>query len=63
MSFILDRVKREPAVLAAVFGAIFTGIGSLMTDGDLSWATAVPLVVGIVTRHFVTPANGAEADE
>lgn len=57
LSFIVERIKREPAVLAAFVGAILTGVGQLVSDGTLSWATVVPLIVGIVTRHFVTPAT------
>ena len=58
MSFIVDRIKREPAVVTAFIGAVLVGVGGLVSDGTISWATAVPLVVGIATRHFVTPVFG-----
>lgn len=52
-----ERLKREPAVLLGLLAAILTGIAALITDGTLSWETAVPLVLGIITRAFVSPAT------
>lgn len=52
-----DRIKREPAILLGLAAAILTGVAALITDGTLSWETAVPLVLGIITRAFVSPAT------
>ncbi len=37
-------IRREPAVLLGLAAAILTGLAALITDGSLSWETAVPLV-------------------
>jgi type IV secretory pathway VirB2 component (pilin) len=50
-------IRREPAVLLGLAAAICTGIAALITDGTLSWETAVPVVLGIITRAFVSPAS------
>lgn len=50
-------IRREPAVLLGLAAAICTGIAALITDGTLSWETAVPVVLGIITRAFVSPAT------
>ena len=50
-------IRREPAVLLGLLAAICTGLAALITDGTLSWETAVPVVLGIITRAFVSPAT------
>lgn len=48
--------KREPAVLIGLLISILTVIGQALSS-DLTWAAAIPLIVGIVTRFFVSPAG------
>jgi len=58
-----DRIKREPAILLGLLAAILTGVAALITDGTLSWETAVPLVLSIITRAFVSPATSAPLED
>ena len=58
-----DRIKREPAILLGLLAAILTGVAALITDETLSWETAVPLVLGIITRAFVSPATSAPLED
>jgi hypothetical protein len=68
----IDRVRNEPAVVlgilfAAVLAAIQSLAGNGVIEGDLAatigraldpqsgWA--LPIVVGIITRFFVSPAR------
>jgi len=58
-----DRIKREPAILLGLLAAILTGVAALITDETLSWETAVPLVLSIITRAFVSPATSAPLED
>jgi len=58
-----NRIKREPAILLGLLAAILTGVAALITDETLSWETAVPLVLGIITRAFVSPATSAPLED
>lgn len=68
----IDRIKREPAVVIGVlFAAVLAAVQSLAGDGvlepdivatiqralDPSSGWALPIVAGIVTRFFVSPAE------
>lgn len=70
----LERIKREPAVLIGVLAAVvlatvqqLAGHG-LLSGTVLDWVTrafdptsgwAIPIIVGIITRFFVSPATKA----
>lgn len=51
----MSKLKQEPAVLIGLLVSILTIVGQVAT-AELTWAAAVPLIVGILTRFFVTPA-------
>ena len=68
----MDRLKSEPAVVigalaAVILAAVQTAAGHELISGDLaailskaldpSGGWAIPLIVGIVTRFFVSPAK------
>jgi hypothetical protein len=59
----IERMKREPAVLLGLLAAVLAGVTQLVADGSLSWETVVPLVCGIVTRAFVSPATAAPVED
>lgn len=48
-------MKKEPALIIGVLIAALTALAQALTSG-LTWAAAVPLVVGAITRQLVTPA-------
>lgn len=52
-------MNKEPAVLLGLLGSIVVALGVILTEGWDDWpaflAAAVPVVIGIVTRAFVTP--------
>jgi len=69
---IIDRIKREPAVVigiiaAAVLATVQSLAGNEVISPDLAASVgkaidpqsgwALPIVVGIVTRFFVSPAR------
>lgn len=49
----------EPALLWGLAGSILMGLGEVLGDGFDGWGevfkVVVPLVVGFVTRQFVSP--------
>lgn len=68
----MDRLKREPAVVigiiaAAVLATVQSLAGNGVIEADLAATVgraldpqtgwAIPIVVGIITRYFVSPAN------
>lgn len=68
----MDRIKREPAVVIGIlFAAVLAAVQSLAGNGvleadvvatiqralDPSSGWALPIVAGIVTRFFVSPAS------
>lgn len=72
MSGIIDRLKKEPAlVIGFLAAAILAGVQyanghDLLPGGVLDWVTnaldpnsgwAIPILVGLVTRFFVSPAS------
>jgi hypothetical protein len=72
MSSIVAKIKSEPAVVigvvaAALLAAIQTLGGSDLVSGSVvDWATraldpntgwALPILIGVVTRFFVSPAT------
>lgn len=72
MGTIIDRIKREPAVVIGIlFAAVLAAIQSLAGNGvitadlastigralDPQSGWALPIVAGIVTRFFVSPAK------
>ena len=69
----MDRIKREPAVVIGIIAACLLAvvqvlggegiIGQDLADTigkalDPTTGWAIPVVVGIITRFFVSPANG-----
>jgi hypothetical protein len=56
-------VKRERSVGIGLLGTILLAIQSGIADGTVKkWYDAVPLLVGVVTRFFVTPTNDPRPD-
>jgi hypothetical protein len=70
----MDRLKREPAVVIGIVAAVIlavvqslNGSGVLGSDAadtiskalDPTTGWAIPIVLGIVTRFFVSPASKA----
>lgn len=68
----IDRIKNEPAVvIGIVFAAVLAAIQSLAGNGvigadlaatigralDPQSGWALPIIVGIITRFFVSPAK------
>jgi len=49
-------ITREPAVILGLLAAILSALAELSLTGNLTVASAVPLVTSIVTRQFVSPA-------
>ncbi len=67
MAAIIDRIKAEPAVVIGIVGAIvvfaveqFAGKGIITADTSTNIQNLVnaliPLITGLVTRQFVSPA-------
>jgi hypothetical protein len=69
---VIDRIRREPAVVIGIlFAAILAAVQSLAGNGvvepdivatvqralDPSSGWALPIVAGVVTRFFVSPAK------
>jgi len=72
MTAILDRIRREPAVvIGIVFAAVLAAVQSLSGNGviepdiaasigralDPQSGWALPIIAGIITRFFVSPAS------
>jgi hypothetical protein len=53
---VLTLIKREPAVLIGLLASVLVVVQQVVA-GSLTWSAAVPVVVGIVTRFFVSPAT------
>jgi hypothetical protein len=49
-------MKKEPAIIIGILIALLTVLGQVAA-GDVTWAAAVPVLAGIVTRFFVSPAD------
>lgn len=56
----MSIIKQEPAVLIGLLITVLTVVAQVLS-GDLTWAAAVPLIVGIITRFFVSPAGNTGA--
>ncbi len=67
MAAIIDRIKAEPAVVIGIVGSIilfaideFAGKGIITADTGTNLTNLVrdllPLITGLVTRQFVSPA-------
>jgi len=71
MSRIIERIKREPAVVIGIIAAaVLATLQSLAGNGvlgqdlvdtigralDPTTGWAIPIIVGLVTRFFVSPA-------
>jgi hypothetical protein len=57
------NIKRERAVLIGLLGSVLMAIQSGIADGTVKrWQDAIPLLVGIITRFFVTPTNDPRPD-
>jgi len=57
----LSRIsfKQEPAIWIGFIVAVATAIVAAISESGIEWQTAyavLPIVAGIFTRHFVTPA-------
>lgn len=52
----MPKLKNEPALIIGALVSILTAVGQVVS-GDLTWAAAVPVIVGVVTRFFVSPAE------
>lgn len=74
MSRIIDKIKTEPAVVIGILAACVLAVVQTLTgygvigpdlaatigraiDPNSGWA--IPIVVAIITRHFVSPASPA----
>lgn len=68
----IDRLKKEPAVVIGALAAAFlaavnvlvgndligSGLGDFLTKAlDPTSGWALPLIVGVITRFFVSPAE------
>ena len=51
----IDRIKSEPAILVGLVTSVVAVVVQAVT-GDITWAAAVPLIAGVITRFFVSPA-------
>ncbi len=54
-----DRIRNEPAVLIGLGASLAVVLQAELADGSVEWEALVPLVAGIVTRFFVSPAKPA----
>lgn len=48
-------MKREPALIIGLLIAILTAVEQGLSTG-VTWSAMAPLIVGAITRFFVTPA-------
>lgn len=53
----LERLKNEPVLVSAVIIAIGNALGHDLTPLEGFIQTGVVLVVGFITRHFVSPTR------
>lgn len=53
----LERIKNEPVLISAVVLAVGNLFGADLTPFEGFIQTAVVLIVGFITRQFVTPVN------
>ena len=57
MQRLWEIIKHEPAIVIGLLGTIVLAIESGIADGSLrDWRDFIPLVLGILTRFFVSPA-------
>lgn len=56
---LLKLLARERAVIGGVLGAVGEGVVELAKYDHLTWRLAVPVVVGVAVRFFVTPTTKA----
>ena len=52
-------VKRERAVIAGFLASVLT----VISTGELTKATAIPVLSGLVLRFFVTPYHKDSSDD
>ena len=57
MKAIIERILNEPVLVTAVILAVGNLIGEDLSDVATSVESAIVVVAGIVTRHFVTPVR------
>lgn len=58
MRTILKKIKHNPAVVVGLVAAVLVALQAALAAGTpLTWPALVPVVVGVVTRFFVTPAH------
>lgn len=56
LGVVLQFLKREPAVLLGALASLLMVLSAAIVDaGATDWETAVPVVVSVVIRQFVTP--------
>lgn len=61
---VLERVKSEPAVVAGVIAGVIVfvcGHFGIVLDKPTVTSVVTPVVLGVVTRFFVTPAASSKA--
>lgn len=57
LAAVAGKLPRERAIIAGIAAAV----GQAWLAGELTKATAVPVVVGIVLRFYVSPYDGPKA--
>ena len=53
------RIKREPAVVLGLVASVAL-TAAQVSAGDLTWEAAAPLIVGAITRQFVSPVSSED---
>ncbi len=53
----MDKIIRERAVLIGLAVTVLVAVVQGFVSGEVTLETVVPLVTGIITRFFVSPAT------
>jgi len=55
----IERLKfsAEPAVWIGAVVTALLAVQDELADGSLDWAVLIPVLVGVITRFFVAPAE------
>lgn len=54
----IERLSNEPVMIPAILLSLVALLSEILTavDGQTLWAAA-PIVIGLISRHFVTPVR------
>jgi hypothetical protein len=53
----LDRIANEPVLISAAVIAVGNALGHDLTAFEAAIQSVVVVVVGLITRHFVSPTR------